>query len=87
MECAPPPNGEFAPAGIDIPAGIGDFSERDIARVLENGKTPDGDSVGGAMTKVVRDTSQLSDADRNAIAVYIKSLPPIEGQKPPDSGT
>jgi mono/diheme cytochrome c family protein len=69
------------------PVGIGDYSERDIARILERGKTPDGDSVGGAMAKVVRDTSRLSDADRDAIAVYIKSLPPIEGLKPPNSGS
>jgi mono/diheme cytochrome c family protein len=69
------------------PAGIGDFSERDIERVLENGKLPDGDSVGGAMAKVVRDTSHLSAADRAAIAAYVKSLPPVEGPKPPASGS
>ena len=44
---------------------------------------PNGDSVGGAMGKVVRNTSQLSEADRAAMAAYIKSLPPVEGPKQP----
>jgi cytochrome c553 len=45
---------------------------------------PDGDSAGGAMARVVKNTSQLSAQDRDAIAEYIKSLPPVEGPpKPP----
>jgi cytochrome c553 len=35
------------------------------------------------MAEVVRNTAQLADQDRAAIAAYIKSLPPIEGLKPP----
>jgi mono/diheme cytochrome c family protein len=64
-------------------AGIGDYSERDIAQVLETGDLPDGDSVGGRMRAVVRNTSELSPQDRGAIAVYIKSLPPVQGTKHP----
>jgi mono/diheme cytochrome c family protein len=64
-------------------AGIGDYSERDIERILESGDQPNGDSVGGAMTPVVGNTSQLSAADRAAIAAYVKSLPPVEGPKKP----
>jgi mono/diheme cytochrome c family protein len=56
-----------------------DWSEQDIARTLEDGTTPDADRVGGSMIDVVRDTSQLSAADRSAIAAYVKSLPPMEG--------
>jgi mono/diheme cytochrome c family protein len=63
--------------------GIGDYSERDIERILESGDMPNGDSVGGAMTAVVRNTSQLTSADRAAIATYVKSLPPVEGPKKP----
>ena len=59
--------------------GLGDWSEEDIAYLLETGHTPDGDSVGGSMTEVIRNMSQLPGADREAMAVYIKSLPPIEG--------
>jgi mono/diheme cytochrome c family protein len=65
------------------PAGIGDYSQRDIERILETGDMPDGDSVGGAMTAVVDNVSKISAADRAAIALYLKSLPPVEGPKRP----
>ena len=52
----------------------------DIAGTLEDGMTPDSDSVGGSMVEVVRNTSQLSAADRTAMATYIKSLPAVEGR-------
>jgi mono/diheme cytochrome c family protein len=58
-----------------------DWSQTDIAGVLENGLTPDADSVGGNMVEVVRNTEHLTAADRMAIAAYIKSLPAVEGQK------
>jgi len=63
--------------------GIGDWSADDIAYLLETGHAPDGDSVGGSMTEVVRNTSQLPAADREAMAVYLKSLPPVEGPPRP----
>jgi mono/diheme cytochrome c family protein len=61
---------------------LGEWSAKDIAYLLETGQTPDGDSIGGAMTEIVRHTSQLAPEDRAAIAAYIKSLPPVEGPKP-----
>jgi mono/diheme cytochrome c family protein len=64
--------------------GLGEYSDKDIAYLLETGSTPDGDSVGGAMTAVVRNTAQLPAEDRNAIALYIKSLPAVEGPKKPE---
>jgi mono/diheme cytochrome c family protein len=54
--------------------GIGDYSEKDIERILETGELPNGDSVGGAMRPVVRNTSRLSGEDRAAMAAYLKSL-------------
>ncbi len=64
--------------------GLADWSEKDIAYMLETGDTPDGDSVGGGMAQVVKNTAQLSAEDRAAIATYVKSLPPVEGPpKPP----
>jgi mono/diheme cytochrome c family protein len=63
--------------------GLADWSEEDIANLLETGDTPDGDSVGGSMTDVIRNTSQLSSEDRAAIAGYLKSLPPVEGPPHP----
>ena len=40
--------------------GLGDWSEKDIAYFLETGQTPDGDTAGGSMARVIRNTSQLS---------------------------
>jgi len=65
------------------PGGIGDYSQRDIERILETGDMPNGDSVGGAMAAVVSEISKLSAEDRAAIAAYVKSLPPVEGPKHP----
>ena len=67
--------------------GIGDWNVKDIAYFLETGQTPDGDSAGGAMVRVLKNISQLSEQDRNAISEYVKSLPPVEGPKrPPKKG-
>src|SRR3954452_8076484 len=63
---------------------LGDYSEKDIAYLLETGQTPDGDSVGGSMTAVVRNTSQLTPEDRSAMAAYVKALRPVEGPKKPE---
>jgi hypothetical protein len=38
---------------------------------------PDNDMVAHGMADVVEGTGKLTDADRRAIAVYIKSLPPL----------
>jgi mono/diheme cytochrome c family protein len=59
------------------------WSQSDIVSLLSEGVTPDGDFIGGAMADVVRNTSLLSKADREAIAAYIVSLPPRHGPKPP----
>jgi mono/diheme cytochrome c family protein len=79
----PDPEGSDGQIPNITQAGIGNYSEQDIARVLETGELPDGDSVGGAMRAVVRNTSELAAEDRAAMAAYVKSLPPIEGQKHP----
>jgi len=59
------------------------WSEADFAGTLEDGMTPDADRVGGSMVEVVRNTSQLTAADRMAMAAYLKSLPAVEGRAPP----
>ncbi len=63
--------------------GLADWSASDIAYMLETGQIPDGDWVGSNMASVVRNTAQLSAADRDAMAVYIKSLPPVDGPARP----
>lgn len=67
--------------------GIGDWSQKDISYFLETGLTPDGDTAGSLMARVVKNTSQLPPQDREAIADYIKSLPPVEGPPRPPKKT
>jgi mono/diheme cytochrome c family protein len=66
----------------DRKTGIGNWSEDDIIGVLTDGHTPDFDKVGGAMAEVVKSTSHLTDADRRAIALYLRSLPAIPSRGP-----
>ena len=63
---------------------LADYSAEDIADLLETGRTPEGEALGGSMIPVIRNTSQLTPEDRAAIAAYIKSLPPVEGPKKPE---
>ena len=81
--------GGFTPDGKDLVPnitqhGLSSWSVEDIAKLLETGENRDNDTVGGDMGKVVSNTKQLSDADRKAMANYIKSLPPVEGPKQPE---
>ena len=55
---------------------IGSWSAAEIADYLETGFTPDYDSVGGSMVEVQNNMAKLSDADRAAIAAYLKAIPP-----------
>ena len=64
--------------------GLGDWSQKDIAYFLETGSMPDGDSAGGPMARVIKNTSQLSPQDRAAMAEYLKSLPLVDGPSRPD---
>jgi mono/diheme cytochrome c family protein len=66
----------------DPDTGIGKWSVAEITELLKTGQTPDFDFVGSAMSEVVKGTGKLTDADREAIAVYLKSLTPISTPKP-----
>jgi mono/diheme cytochrome c family protein len=63
--------------------GLADWSAKDIAYFLETGQTPDGDTAGGSMARVIKNTSQLSAEDRDGMAEYLKSLPAVEGPPRP----
>jgi mono/diheme cytochrome c family protein len=65
----------------DADTGIGKWSVDDVATLLDSGQTPDFDYVGSGMAETVKGTAHLTLADRHAIAVYIKSLPPIRTEK------
>ncbi len=78
------PDGQNAPnITPDAKTGIGDWSIKDIEQLLKTGLTPESDQVGSGMKAVVRGTSKLTDADRHAIAVYLKSVPSIRVDLPP----
>jgi mono/diheme cytochrome c family protein len=65
---------------------MGEWSDKDFAYFLESGLTPEGDTAGGSMARVIKNTSQLPPEDRAAIAEYLKSLPPVEGPpRPPQA--
>jgi mono/diheme cytochrome c family protein len=76
------PNGKRVPNITPDPkTGIGNWTEDDIVGVLTDGHTPDFDEVGGAMAEVVKSTARLTDDDRRAIAVYLKSLPAVRSKE------
>ena len=63
--------------------GLAEWSQQDIAYFLETGGMPDGDTAGGSMVRVIKNTSQLSSEDRAAMAEYLKSLPSVDGPSRP----
>ncbi|MCE9521214.1 MAG: cytochrome c [Alphaproteobacteria bacterium] len=70
------------PGGWKVPALVGptatefaSWSMEEIASYLKTGTKPDFDSAQGPMAEVIEDnTKHLSDQDRTAIALYLKSL-------------
>ena len=72
------PDGKAVPnITPDAKTGIGNWSDDDIVTLLKDGQTPDFDFVGGAMAEVVKDTARLTDDDRRAIAVFLRSVPAV----------
>jgi mono/diheme cytochrome c family protein len=72
-EGAPRPSPNLTPH----PDGLGGWSSDDVVTFLELAMTPEGDFVGGAMGEIVHQgTSKLPRDDREAIAAYLRSLPP-----------
>ena len=57
------------------PAGL-DWSAFDIREYLTTGFTPEFDTAGGHMALVVENISKLPESDREAIAAYLKAVPP-----------
>jgi mono/diheme cytochrome c family protein len=79
---APNPEGKgIVPNLTPHESGLAKWSEKDIAYALETGITPSGDAMGGHMRKVQENMAKLTKEDREAIAAYLKSLPPVESPK------
>jgi hypothetical protein len=58
------------------------WTEDDIANMLNTGDTPNHGRVGSSMADVVTNTAMLPDADRQAIARYVKALSPVATPHP-----
>lgn len=81
----PAPEGEgFVPNLTPHESGLGGWSAADIAYAMETGFTPDYDTLGGSMTSVQENMSHLPASDREAIAAYLKSIPPVATEKSGD---
>jgi mono/diheme cytochrome c family protein len=64
------------------PTGLGSWTQGDLVRMLKTGETPNHGRVGSSMADVVSHTATLPEGDIEAIATYIRSLPPRETPKP-----
>lgn len=68
----------------DSDTGIGRWTQEDIAEYLGTGNKPDGDVAGGLMGEVIEGTlagyKDLTEADRLAIARYLKTIPAIKNK-------
>jgi mono/diheme cytochrome c family protein len=67
------PDGQNAPNLT--PTGIGKLTQSDLRDMLSSGMTPDGDFLGSGMADVVLGTAKLTQADRDAIIAYIRTIP------------
>jgi mono/diheme cytochrome c family protein len=79
----PSPSGGESKVPSMTQANLDIWSVKDIENLLATGEMPDGDTIGGEMAEVVKNTGQLSPDDRHAMAVYVKSLRAVEGEKKP----
>lgn len=78
----PNPDGEGRVPNITPHAdGLEGWSEKDIAYYLETGFTPDFDTVGGSMVKVQENWALLPASDREAVAAYLKAIPPLPSER------
>jgi len=75
---APNPDGEGKVPNITPDEkGLAAWSQADIEYYLSSGLTPDFDTVGGSMVEVQENMSRLPAEDREAIAAYLKYIPPL----------
>ncbi len=65
--------------------GIAAWSVKELAYFFETGSAPDGSTVEGEMAEVITNTAKLPPSDREAMAIYMKSLPARAGRRPPTS--
>jgi mono/diheme cytochrome c family protein len=78
------PEGELAPnITPDTETGIGEWSHADVTWFLQTGFKPDGDDTQGLMSELIdHGYKYLTEADQQAIAVYLRALTPIRNKVP-----
>jgi mono/diheme cytochrome c family protein len=64
----------------DVRTGIGGWSTTDVVRAVREMVRPDGTPLRGPMTMYRDGWAKLSDADAHALALYIRSIPPVENE-------
>jgi mono/diheme cytochrome c family protein len=69
----------------DRETGLGSWTEREIVTAITTGKRPDGRMLAPVMPW--RDFASLTPPDAQAIAAYLKSLPPVSHKVPGPFGT
>lgn len=76
------PEGELAPNITPDPqTGIGPWTPVDLVYYLQTGFKPDGDDTQGLMAELIDNGYQyMSRADLEALAAYLRSLPPMVNQ-------
>ncbi|MBN8993696.1 MAG: cytochrome c [Rhizobiales bacterium] len=79
---APEGDGHIPNITPDEATGIGRWSHDEIVQALSTGFTPDFDALGGDMAAVVQNIGHLTAEDQNAMADYLKAIPPINNPKP-----
>jgi mono/diheme cytochrome c family protein len=70
----------YGPNLTPDPTGIGAWSSAEIVATIRTGVRPDGRKLAPAMPYA--DFASLTDSDANAIAAYLKSLPPVHNEVP-----
>jgi len=77
------PDGQKVPnITPDKPTGIGSWSRNQLLTFLRSGLLPNGDVAGSVMGEVIANgTSKMTDADRDAVATYLQSLPPLSNPR------
>lgn len=79
------PEGQATPnITPDKTTGLGDWTEEQIVTYLGTGNRPDGDVAGGLMGETIQGTlagyKDLTKADLQAIARYLKSIPAVKNR-------
>jgi len=70
-------NGKMPNITSDRDTGIGTWSEQDVIHAVRDMKDPTGHDLDPPMAFYKDAWSKLSDADAHALAVFVKSIPPV----------